>query len=109
MTSKYDNKVVFELPLLDAIYHRLEEIDNKLDSLVSIVEKQQAIKPQIPAKKIMTLKEISDTYGFSLWSLRYKASKREIPLIKIGRRLYVNVADFEEWLADKRIDVFRQV
>ncbi|NIP39229.1 MAG: helix-turn-helix domain-containing protein [Candidatus Dadabacteria bacterium] len=51
----------------------------------------------------MTLNEASKVYGISLWSLRLKASKREVPITKIGRRIYINVKKFDQWL--KRRDI----
>jgi len=107
MNAKDNNQIILDLPALNSILERLEAIEQKLDDIASVIEEQQFIKPPIAGKKMMTLKELSETYGFSLWSLRYKASKRQIPLTKIGRRIYVNIEDFEKWLEEKKIEVFR--
>jgi len=39
--------------------------------------------------------------------MEYKASRREIPLTRIGRRFYVNIDDFEKWLTEKKIDLVK--
>jgi len=100
----YNDKIVLEMPTLNAVHQRLEAIEQKLEQIASFVENQQIDKPSISGKKMLTLQEASEAYGFSIWSLRYKASRREIPLVRIGRRLYINVTDFEKWLDEKKIE-----
>lgn len=105
--EKNDNKIVIALPTLISIHERLEKIERKIDDLTSLIERFDTSKHPAPEKKMMTLKEVSEVYGMSLATLRRKAAMRDIPLVKLGGRIYVNVSDFDEWLSEKRIPVYR--
>ena len=52
-----------------------------------------------PSKKMLTLREISEQYSFSLSSLRRWASERKsFPLYKVKNRIKVSIPEWESWL-----------
>jgi len=106
MTEKNNSKIILEIPAIDSIIHRLEQIENKLEDLASKIENQHLNKAAVSDKKMMTLNEVSKVYGIGLSSLRKKAAFREIPITKIGRRVYVRIEEFEKWLDKRKIKVF---
>jgi len=48
-------------------------------------------------KKMLSLKEVSEVYSIPKWTLYKMSSRGMIPIIKIGARVYVDVADFDSW------------
>ena len=55
-------------------------------------------KNMIQDKRTVTLETLSGMYNIKLWTLRKLASARAFPgIIKMGRRIYVNLAVFDKW------------
>lgn len=72
---------------------KLQEIQADINDLKEDKESSRA------QKKYMTLKEASEVYAQNLKTLRRKASKREIPMVKQGKNILIPVKQFERWLA----------
>ena len=102
-----EDRIIVDIPAFKVILSRLNAIETKLDELGSIILESHKVEGQTTSpKRMMTLREVAEVYGMSLATLRNKASRRQIPLTRISNRLYVDTADFEEWLAEKKIKVY---
>ena len=55
-------------------------------------------------KKLITLKEASQIYSIPLNTLYKLSSQRKIPKFKLGKRVYLRPAEFEEWLENFHLD-----
>lgn len=82
-------------------YELFMEINNKLGEILNYINHQK----NIDKKKMLTLKEVSEIYSLNLTTLRVWASKRKIPIRRIGSRVYVPVAKFEKWLESKEVQI----
>lgn len=54
--------------------------------------------------KLINLRVTAERYGFSLATLRRLASERKVPIIKLGKSVFIDVEVFDKWLAEHRID-----
>jgi|DewCreStandDraft_5_1066085.scaffolds.fasta_scaffold34889_3 hypothetical protein len=61
----------------------------------------------IEKKELMTLKELSERFSFPLSTLRIYASQRRFPLLKVGRRIYVDPYEFKLWLNRFKVEPIR--
>ena len=59
--------------------------------------------PEI-TKKNLSIDEAAKVYGLTKSWLYKKSMERSIPILKVGSRVLIPVADFEEWLASCRAD-----
>lgn len=53
--------------------------------------------------KLLDLVTVHELYGIPLRTLRKYASERRIPVVPIGRRVYVNPSAFEAWIRKQSI------
>ena len=53
--------------------------------------------------KLATLEQIHAEYGIPLRTLRKNAAERRIPILKYGRRVYVNRSEFAAWIREQSI------
>ncbi|MCH7950918.1 MAG: helix-turn-helix domain-containing protein [Candidatus Dadabacteria bacterium] len=59
---------------------------------------------EIVVKKYLSIDEASKTYSLTKSTLYKLSALRRIPLIKLGSRVLIPVADFEKWLDAHRVD-----
>jgi len=55
-------------------------------------------------KKNLSIEETAKVYGLTKSWLYKRSMERSIPLIKLGSRVLIPVADFEKWLDAHRVD-----
>ena len=55
-------------------------------------------------KEQLTLEEVAERFSIPLWTLRTYASQRKFPIVKLGRRIYVNTNEFRQWLNRFRVE-----
>lgn len=55
-------------------------------------------------KEKASLKDLCIYSGIPLWTLRHKASRREFVIYKIGRKIYVDLKEFQDWWNKHRIE-----
>jgi len=48
--------------------------------------------------KMVSLRKLSEMYGIPLYTLRTWSSYRYIPCLKLGKKIYVKIDEFEKWL-----------
>ena len=59
-------------------------------------------------KKNLSIDEAAKIYGLTKSWLYKKSMERSIPLLKVGSRVLIPVADFEMWLETCRVDKERK-
>ncbi len=52
--------------------------------------------------KLMTRQEVCDTLGVCLGTFIKLINEQELPVIQIGRRVFVKQSDLESWIETKR-------
>ena len=57
----------------------------------------------ISEKKMLTLRELSERYSFSLLTLRRWGAERRYPLYKVSNRIRVSIEEWESWLEEFHI------
>jgi len=55
--------------------------------------------------KLIDFNAVVKTYSFKPWGLRHRIRKRQIPFVKIGRKIYFDPADLDRWVDSKKIKV----
>jgi len=46
--------------------------------------------------------------ALSKWSLEYLCRHRRIPLVKLGKRIYFDPEDIEQWISENKIEARRE-
>lgn len=64
----------------------------------------EVIKKELEKKELLTLGEVAERFSIPLWTLRTYASQRRFPIVKLGRRIYVNPNEFRKWLDQFRVE-----
>lgn len=72
-------------------------IDRKVDELAN--QKGIAIK-QLPTNELLTVETAADYLRVSRSSIYQLTSRKEIPFMKKGKRLYFKKEDLRQWLED---------
>ena len=52
--------------------------------------------------KLLTIDDVEKTYGLKKSRIRYLVFARQIPFIKIGRSVFFQGSDLEQWLKSKQ-------
>jgi hypothetical protein len=55
-------------------------------------------------RQTVTLEVLSQLFGVSLHTLRKEAAQRKFPLLKKGRRIYVDPKEYREFLERGRVE-----
>ncbi len=61
-------------------------------------KKTQGISYPLP-KRLYSLPEAAHYLGRTLWSMRELIWKGSIPIVREGKRIFVDIADMEEYIA----------
>jgi len=57
-----------------------------------------------------SLRGLSERFSIPIWTLRKWAAERKFPgIIKKGRKIYVDIVKFREWLYNDEIDYKRDI
>lgn len=54
--------------------------------------------------RMVRSEEAAKILGISVWTLRNKCCKKEIPYYKVDRLLYFDTAELDEWLRQCRVE-----
>ncbi len=55
-----------------------------------------------PTKKLLTVKETAVYLGRSVEAVEHLIARREIPAVRVGRRVHVPVDDLDRWIASNK-------
>ncbi len=81
----------------------LQGLKNRLHQL------ELALRERMPDNHLFSLREASKRYGIPLNTMRFYASRRQIPVVKIGKRVYLRKGEFEKWLERQEVSLRRKV
>jgi len=57
-------------------------------------------------QKLWDIKQLVDNYpALRPWGIRWKIRNRDIPIVKLGRRIYFDPDDIREWINKNKIPV----
>ena len=65
------------------------------------VKKAQGIRNPLP-KRLYTLSEAAHYLGRTLWSMRELVWKGSIPIVREGKRIFVDVTDLEAYVSKNK-------
>jgi predicted DNA-binding transcriptional regulator AlpA len=54
-------------------------------------------------KRLLNFNEVVEKFSFKPWGLRWRIRLRQIPFVKIGRSIYFDPLDLEEWIEKHKI------
>uniref|UniRef100_A0A7C4TPC0 DNA-binding protein n=1 Tax=candidate division WWE3 bacterium TaxID=2053526 RepID=A0A7C4TPC0_UNCKA len=54
--------------------------------------------------KLLTIREAAKYLGISEWGLRARVAKRQIPIVKLGRSVYIPRDKLDKFLNSKIVD-----
>jgi len=54
--------------------------------------------PSPPAQRLFDLKAAAGYLGRSVWGVRELVWSGQIPVVKSGRKLYLDICDMERWI-----------
>ena len=77
------------------LFERLYAMERKIDKLIS--EKEQ-VKSEIPNDELMTVEDVADYLKISFSAVYQLTSRKEIPFMKKGKRLYFKKNELCQWV-----------
>jgi len=81
------------------------ELTRKVDELYKVIIN---VQPQDPAEQFLTVDETAKFLNLSVPTIYSKVSKRELPYMKRGKRLYFARKDLETYLQSGRVKTVRE-
>lgn len=82
------------------------ELNSKVDRLLESVVNA---RPQVQAERYLSVEETADFLNLSVPTIYSKVSKRELPYMKRGKRLYFLREDIEAYLKGGRIKTVKEI
>ena len=82
------------------------ELTRKVDELYKVITN---VQPQDPAEQFLTVDETAKFLNLSVPTIYSKVSKRELPFMKLTKRLYFAKSDLEDYLKDGRVKTVREI
>ena len=82
------------------------ELTRKVDELYKVIIN---VQPQDPAEQFLTVDETAKFLNLSVPTIYSKVSKRELPYMKRGKRLYFARKDLETYLQSGRVKTVREL
>jgi excisionase family DNA binding protein len=64
---------------------------------------------QTPQKEVINLKDLSNYIGLSKSTIWKKTMAKTIPHYKVGKMLYFNVAEINNWLQSNRVETIDEL
>ena len=82
------------------------ELTRKVDELYNVIKN---VQPQDPQDQFLSVRETAEFLNLSVPTIYSKVSKRELPYMKRGKRLYFNRKDLETYLKGGRVKTVREL
>ncbi|NBL65076.1 helix-turn-helix domain-containing protein [Flavobacterium sp. NST-5] len=82
------------------ISNKLDEILNKIESIEERIQNQ---KSTTIAEEPINVLEVSKLVNLSVSTIYSKVSRNEIPVNKVGKKLYFFRSELEQWIRSGRI------
>jgi len=71
---------------------------------MKIMQKQKMSFSKVELPKQMSIRQISNLYQIPEWTLRGYIKNRMIPHRRLGRKIYIPIQRFEEWLSSGDVE-----
>ena len=84
----------------DQLPEAVTELTRKVDELYKVIKN---VQPQDPQEQFLSVDETAKFLNLSVPTIYSKVSRREIPYMKRGKRLYFNRKDLETYLKGSRV------
>ena len=59
-----------------------------------------------PEKRLYSIDEAAIYLGRSVWSVRELIWGGQLPYVKVGRRIHLDITDLDEWIAKNKVKHF---
>lgn len=82
------------------------ELTRKVNELYKVITN---VQPQDPAEQFLTVDETAKFLNLSVPTIYSKVSKRELPYMKRGKRLYFARKDLEAYLQGGRVKTVKEI
>jgi len=82
------------------------ELTRKVDELYKVINK---VQPQEPEDQFLTVEQTADFLTLSVPTIYSKVSRRELPHMKRGKRLYFARKDLEAYLQGGRVKTVSEI
>jgi len=78
------------------------ELENLIQNSVRKIFNEQTVKPKESVNEVFSLEQASQYLNLAKQTIYGFTSKRKIPFIKKGKKLYFKLCDLEQWLETGR-------
>lgn len=78
------------------------ELENLIQDSVRKIFNEQTVKPKESANEVFSLEQACQYLNLAKQTIYGFTSKRKIPFIKKGKKLYFKLSDLEKWLETGR-------
>ena len=85
-----------------------ELIMNKLETIERLIKEEKIIYQEKPIET-MDLKTVAKYLGMSHSAIYKYTSLREIPHIKVGKKLYFRKKEVDEWMGTKKVSTIKEI
>ncbi len=82
------------------------ELTKKVDELYKVITN---VQPQETTDQFLTVEQAADFLTLSVPTIYSKVSRRELPYMKRGKRLYFARKDLEAYLQDGRVKTVKEI
>jgi excisionase family DNA binding protein len=84
----------------DSLPQVVQELNAKIDNITSLL---QSAKQNVPQSDLLTIKDAAKFLNLSLPTLYGKVSRREIPFMKRGKRLYFSRMELTDYIKSGKV------
>lgn len=53
-------------------------------------------------RRLLTIKETAEYLGRSVWSVRELIWKGELPIVRVGKRIHLDIYELDTWVEDHK-------
>lgn len=82
------------------------ELTKKVDELYKVITN---VQPQETTDQFLTVEQAADFLTLSVPTIYSKVSRRELPYMKRGKRLYFAKSDLEDYLKGGRVKTVKEI
>jgi excisionase family DNA binding protein len=90
----------------DSLPQVVQELNAKIDNITSLL---QSAKQNVPQSDLLTIKDAAKFLNLSLPTLYGKVSRREIPFMKRGKRLYFSREELTSYIKSGKVLSDREI
>ncbi|MFT5250684.1 MAG: excisionase family DNA binding protein [bacterium] len=84
----------------DSLPQVVQQLNAKIDNITSLL---QSVKQNVPQSDLLTIKDAARFLNLSVPTLYGKVSRREIPFMKRGKRLYFSRMELTDYIKSGKV------